>query len=144
MNKKWSQKGFSLITAIFLLVAVAGLMASMINLSVVQHSTVVMGVQGARALQAARSALEYGVFLALNSGTCNASESLSFMAAEPALNVFDVALGCEITTHQEDTRQVNVYVLSATARSGSFTLGSFANPDFVSRTIRVTVSNEPP
>jgi MSHA biogenesis protein MshP len=138
------QKGFSLITAIFLLTVVALLMSSMINLSGVQHSTVVMSVQGARAFQAARSALEYGIFLALNSGTCNNSEALSFAATEPALQAFDISLGCTSTTHDEGIGTVTVYELSATASSGSYALGAVANPDYVSRSIRVTVSNQPP
>lgn len=144
MRRIGTQKGFSLVTAIFLLVAVAVLMGSIINLSGVQHSTIVMGVQGARAFQAARSALEYGVYLALNSGTCNASEPLAFVPAEPALNPFNVTLSCFLTTHLEDTTQINVYELQATASSGSFAVGSVANPDFVLRSIRVTVSNQPP
>lgn len=144
MKKLVSQAGFSLITAIFLLVAAALLISSIINLSVVQHSTVVMSVQGARAFQAARSALEYGIFRALNEDTCNASESLTFPATEPALNGFDVNLSCEVTTHLEDAVQVNVYELSATASSGNYALGAASNPDFVSRVVRVTVSNQPP
>ena len=50
MNK---QGGFTLITAIFLLVVVAGLVAYFTNLRVVQQVSLVYGVQGARALQAA-------------------------------------------------------------------------------------------
>ena len=144
MKRYRSQKGFSLVTAIFLLTTVAVLMGSMINLSGVQHSTVVMSVQGARAFQAARSALEYGVSLALNNGTCNASQALVFQAAEPALNSFNISLGCSSSTHVEDARSITVYELSATASSGAYALGTVANPDYVSRSIRVTVSNQPP
>lgn len=144
MNFRGPEKGFSLITAIFLLVGVAVLMVSLINLSVVQHSTVLMSQQGARAFQAARSALEYGVFLALNTGTCNASEPLSFQPAELALNAFNVSLSCSVSTHLEDTREVKVYELTSTASSGAYAIGAVANPDFVSRSLRVTVSNQPP
>lgn len=144
MKKNSSQKGFSLVTAIFLLVVVAVLMGNMINLSGVQHSTVVMSVQGARAFQAARSALEYGVFLALNNDTCNSNEPLSFPSGIPALSAFDITLDCVPGTHLEDTREVKVYELTATASSGVYSIGAIANPDFVSRRIQVTVSNEPP
>ena len=44
MNKFNRQSGFSLITAIFLLVVVATLISYMVNLSVVQHTTVAMSV----------------------------------------------------------------------------------------------------
>lgn len=138
------QKGFSLITAIFLLVVLATLMGYMVSLRSVQQSTIVMSVQGARAFQAARSALEYGIFLALNSATCNASETINFSATDVSLAPFSVDLSCTLTTHVEGLRQINVYQLSAVSSRGNYALGSAANPDYVSRRIRVTVSNEPP
>ncbi|MBT3206159.1 MAG: pilus assembly protein MshP, partial [Gammaproteobacteria bacterium] len=58
--KTLNQQGFSLITAIFLLVVLATLMGYMVSLRVVQQQTVVMSIQGARALQAARAGIEYG------------------------------------------------------------------------------------
>lgn len=134
------QTGFTLVTAIFLLVAVAGLVGVMINLSVVQHSTVAMNVQGARAMQAARSALEYGIYQAL-AGNCT-NDTVSFSTA--ALKSFTVSLTCVPSTHIESASTVNFYELTATATRGSYVLAGSANPDYISRTIRVTASNEPP
>ena len=143
IRKIFRQRGFSLVTALFLLVVLAMLMGYLVNLSGVQHATVVMSVQGARALQAARSGLEYGVYQALN-GSCNASETVSFTASEPALQTFTVTLSCSSSSHVEGTSTVNYYELTALAESGSYNIGPNANPDYVSRQIRVTVSNEPP
>lgn len=143
MSRAYRESGFSLVTALFLLVVLAMLMAYMVNLSGVQHATVAMSVQGARALQAARSGLEYGVYRALN-GNCNASETINFTAAEPALQPFTVSLSCSSTAHVEGTTTVNYYELTALAESGVYISGSNANPDYVSRQIRVTVSNQPP
>ena len=142
--KIFGQKGFSLITAIFLLVVLATLMGYMVSLRVVQQSTIVMSVQGARAYQAARSALEYGIFQALNTATCNASETLTFSADDLSLAPFSVDLSCSLSVHTEGPRQINVYQLTALASRGNYTSGGAANPDYVSRRIRVTVSNEPP
>ena len=55
------QKGFTLIAAIFLLVVVAALVGYMTNIRVVQQTTLLYGVQGARAMQAARSGVEWGI-----------------------------------------------------------------------------------
>ncbi|RLC56216.1 MAG: agglutinin biogenesis protein MshP, partial [Chloroflexi bacterium] len=44
------QTGFTLITAIFLLVVIATLVVYMTNIRVAQQTTVLYGVQGARAI----------------------------------------------------------------------------------------------
>ena len=150
--EKSNQQGFSLITAIFLLVVLATLMGYMVSLRVVQQTMVVMNVQGARALQAARSGLEYGVYQVLGPGAtvasaaawCAAPGSVSFDATESALNSFTVTLGCSLSDHDEGVVTVTSYQIDALAENGDFTLGSDAPPDYVSRKIRVTVSNEPP
>jgi MSHA biogenesis protein MshP len=141
------QQGFSLITAIFLMVVAAGLIAALVNSQVVQFSTVTMSVLGARATQAARSGIEYGVYRALGSGTCNASETLNFTAAEPALEPFTVTLNCSSSAHTEGSGPNSsfvVYQLTALAEFGSYGSGTRSNPDYVSRRLRVTVSNAPP
>jgi MSHA biogenesis protein MshP len=144
------QAGFSLVTAIFLLVVLAGLLGYMINLSVVQHNTVVMSFRGALAMQAARSALDSAFYRVLKVGfDCNADPGLggpvSFSAAEaPALQSFTVNLSCYESNHVEGADTITVYELTAIASSGSYSSGAGANPDFVSRRIRATVSILPP
>lgn len=143
---KTPQKGFSLVTAIFLLVVLAGLLGYMINLSVVQHTTVAMAVRGASAMQAARSALDYAIYqvLPVGSGCAQVLPGINFTAAEPALQPFTVQLQCVQSDHVEGTDMVTVYELTAEASSGSYTLGGRANPDFISRSLRATVSANPP
>jgi len=143
------QQGFSLITAIFLLVVLATLMGYMVSLRVVQQQMVVMSVQGARALQAARAGLEYGIYKALNGSSCvpgtDTTETVTFLPAEPALEKFSVSVTCTATVHTEGVASAfNFYTLTALSSSGTFAQGSAANPDYVSRQIRVTVSTAPP
>jgi MSHA biogenesis protein MshP len=140
------QTGFSLVTAIFLLVAVAGLVASMVNLSSVQHSTVAMSVRGARAMEAARSAMDYAIFQVLKAGGgCAAATNFTFTAAEPELQPYSVQIDCTVTQHTESTAPpFNVFTLTVTASAGSYASGANANPDFVSRQLRATVSQVPP
>ncbi len=141
-----TQKGFSLVTAIFLLVVLAGLLGYMVNLSVVQHNTVAMAVRGAQAMQAARSALDYAIFQVLSAGAgCGGvAAAVGFGAAEPALAPFTVGLTCAASIHQEGPVNVTVYELTAQATSGAYASGANANPDYVSRRIRATVSTPPP
>ena len=145
---KRGQQGFSLVTAIFLLVVLATLMGYMVSLSVVQHTTIAMSVQGARALQAARAGLEYAVFQALGAAApawcASTPDSVGFTAAEPALQSFSVSLSCSSSDHIEGGETVTFYELTALAEKGAFAQGSAANPDYVSRRLRVTVSREPP
>lgn len=146
--KNKTQHGFSLITAIFLLVVLAALLSYLVNISAVQHTTVAMSVQGARALQAARSALEYGIFRSLNGLACSpgvdTTETLTYASDGIGLQAFAVELTCSASVHTEGVSTVNFYELVATASSGVYASGANANPDFVSRTIRATVSNTPP
>lgn len=143
-----AQQGFSLVTAIFILVVLATLMTYMLNLNVVQHSTVVLNVQGARALQAARSGLEYGVYQALNGASCSPGsdtvETLAFASTETALKSFSVTLNCSASSHTEATTTLIFYTITALAENGAFASGADANPDYVSRRLRMTVSNAPP
>ena len=129
------QSGFSLITAIFLLVVVAGLVAYMTNIRVVQQTTLVYGVQGARANLAARSGVEWGIFQSIVNGSCAGSTSF----ADPAFAGFDIEVRCVQTTHIEGTTPVDTYQLTAIASSGSY--GSL---DYVQRRIQATVSQDPP
>lgn len=131
--------GFSLITAIFLLVVVAGLVVYMTNLRVVQQTTVVYGLQGARALQAARSGIEWGIARAIGSGTCAAAPP---PFSDAAFAGFDISVQCTQTTHTEGaapTGTIVTYRLLATASSGTY-----GTLDYVQRQIRASVSLDPP
>ena len=131
------QRGFTLITAIFLLVAVAALVVFMTNIRVAQQTTLVYGVQGARAMQAARSGIEWGIHDAIVNSGCAASTT--FTIASPALDNFSVEVQCAATTHTEGVTAITTYQLTAIASDGVF--GSL---DYVQRRIQATVSLDPP
>lgn len=129
------QKGFSLITAIFLLVVVAALVAYVTNIRVVQQTTLVYGVQGARAIQAARSGIEWGIFQAIVNGSCVGSTSFN----DTAFAGFNIEVQCGQTTHIEGITPIDTFQLTAIASTGSY--GSL---DYVQRQIQATVSQDPP
>jgi len=137
VNPRFAQRGFTLIAAIFLLVAVAGLVVFMTNIRVVQQTTLVYGIQGARAMQAARSGIEWGIHDAIVNGSC--AGSTSFTIARPTLDNFSVEVQCAATTHTEGVTAITTYQLTSIASGGVF--GSL---DYVQRHLQATVSLDPP
>ncbi len=130
------QSGFTLLTALFLLVVVALLSVYMINFSGVQHSTLVYGVQGARAMQAARSGLEWGIYRAFDTGACPAG-SFSTSGAG-SLDNFNINVSCTFSDHTESGVSIRTFRLTSSASTGTF--GSL---DYVFRSLQATVSNQP-
>jgi MSHA biogenesis protein MshP len=137
VSRSHCQRGFTLITAIFLLVVVAALVVYMTNIRVVQQTTLVYGVQGARAMQAARSGIEWGIHQSIVNGSCAASTT--FTIARPTLDNFSVEVQCGATTHTEGVTPITTYQLVSIASNGVF--GSL---DYVQRGIQATVSLDPP
>lgn len=56
------QQGFSLVTAIFLLVVIAALGAFAVTLSTTQHQSAALDAMGSRAYQAARAGIEWATY----------------------------------------------------------------------------------
>lgn len=132
------QSGFTLITAIFLLVVVAGLIVYMTNLRVVQQTTIVYGLQGARALQAARSGVEWGIYQSIVNDVCTPSTSFS----DAAFVGFNIEVRCAQTEHTEGVAPagtIDTYSLIAIASSGVY-----GTLDYVQRQMQASVSIDPP
>ena len=107
------QGGIGLIAAVFLLVVIGGLIAFLLRMSSLQHSTAALDVQGARAFQSARAGIEWGVYRALQDSSCAASASF-VLAAD--LSDFTVTVQCVDTPYTEvDATVKNVYSIVATA-----------------------------
>lgn len=67
--RKNPQRGFSLVTAIFLLVVLAGLGAAMVTFSIGQNQSQAMDLMGSRAYQAANAGIEWAAYnIAANPG----------------------------------------------------------------------------
>ena len=134
--KNRSQGGFALVSAIFILVILAGLGAAMVTFSGAQQTTVVMDIQSARAYQAARAGIEWGAYRALRvpAFTCAGSPfTLSFSGAN--LIGFTTQVRCTATSHVEDGNTITLFEFAATASSGT------ANtPDFVARELGARIA----
>lgn len=91
-------RGVSLITAVFLLVLLAGLTAAVLRLVLVQQATAAMDMLGVQAYQAARSGLEWGIYQQLRvvppAVGCFASPSTFAMPQDGSLRNFTVTVSC--------------------------------------------------
>lgn len=117
-------RGFSVISAIFLLVVLAALGVAIVNISTVQHKSSAFDVQGARAYQAARAGVEWALFQSLiTGGYCMGptAEATSFpMPSGTSLSEFTVTVTCTPTIYNTTTtvavpNPITVQEITATA-----------------------------
>lgn len=92
------QHGVSLIAAVFIVVLLAGLMAAMVRVVIVEQATSGLDVAGTQAYQAARSGLEWGIYQQLRvqppSVACFSSPQTFTMPANTSLSSFTVTVSC--------------------------------------------------
>jgi MSHA biogenesis protein MshP len=134
---KTARAGFSMVTAIFLLVIVATLGAYMATIGSTQQQTSTLSILGARTLAAAESGVEWAVAQVIAGNACFASPS-SFTLNGGAASGLDITATCSATNHTEGTTVFNVFRINVTASRGP--VGS---PDYTRRTIRTTVTTAP-
>jgi MSHA biogenesis protein MshP len=127
-----SQRGFSLVSAVFLLVVLAGLGAYAVRLNTLQQQSVTSALRGAQALAAARTGAAWGAFRAV-SGNCAAG---TLNLTEGAAAGFRVSVQCTESTHVEGIATVRVYVLDVRAEAGTY-----GGPDYVSRRLQTKVTD---
>lgn len=108
-----ANRGFSLPTAIFLLVILALLGAFMISLSSSQNVMSAQDVQGSRAYQAARAGMEWAAYnLKLPATTCPASPTTL------TVDGFTVTVTCSLATHDEGGTTRYIFYVASTASAG--------------------------
>lgn len=134
------QSGFALVTAIFILVVLAGLGAAMVTISTSQHTTVAMDIQSARAYQAARAGIEWGAYQALQTPlpagfTCPVLPAAAASYAMAPLTGFATTVTCSATTHSEGANTVTMFALTSTA-----TYGTVGTSDYVARQLQARVA----
>ena len=139
MSRPAFQTGFTLVTAIFLLVVVASLSVYMINFRSVQQQTLLYGVQGARAMSAARTGLEWGIYQAIKNEVCPTSNLTFNTSGAGSLDTFGIEVTCTSTEHDEGLVTVRTYQLTSSAE-----IGSFGTLDYVFRRLQASVSIQPP
>lgn len=89
------QRGFTAVTAIFILVVLTALGAFILSVSTGQQIGSALDVQGVRTYEAARSGVEWGLHRQLRDGSC--APSTSFVPAAPTLAAYTVTVTCSAT-----------------------------------------------
>jgi MSHA biogenesis protein MshP len=146
-------KGFSLITAIFLLVVLAALGAFMVIFTGLQQNTVQADVLGVRAYYAARAGIEWGLYRALDPDNniapgaagfvdCPVDASGTLNAMGGSLSPFTVVVVCTQTSPDptEAGKTLRVFQITATACNNP-TCPAVSKPSgYVERQIVVTAA----
>jgi MSHA biogenesis protein MshP len=127
------QRGFSLVSAIFLLVVLAALGGYAVRLNTLQQQTVTAGLRAAQAFEAARTGAAWGAYRALNGSGCAAA---TLNLTEGAAAGFRVSVQCTERTYTEGTATVRVFVFDVRAEAGVY-----GGPDYVSRRVQSKVTD---
>jgi MSHA biogenesis protein MshP len=130
------QQGFSIISAIFLLVVIAALGTFAVTLSTTQQQSGALDVMGTRAYQAARAGIEWAAF-----GVSQTASGVKWTGCGPTnlgvlggtLAPFNVDLACTAASSVEGTSTFWVYDVRAVA----YTAGNVGDPGYVERVINV-------
>jgi len=145
---KWSRspaapgaksRGFTLVSAIFLLVVLAALGAAILVVSTTQQVGSALDVQGSRIYQAARAGIEWGVYKRTRSSSCAASTSFAFATA-PTLSGIAVTVTCSTST--DGSGGPTVYEIQSTAcnqPSGGNCPNPAPGPNYIERRLKVTI-----
>ncbi len=92
-------QGFALIGAIVLVVVLAALATAIVRLNTTQQATSAQDIVSARGQQAARAAIEWGLYrIRTGSGTCPATTTLTSMFATTG---FNVTVSCTSNDYRE-------------------------------------------
>lgn len=147
MQSRKKQAGVGLVTAIFLLVVIAGLAAAMVTVFTNQQSSSQLDLQGTRAYQASRAGIEWGLFRVTQvAGSCDSATTNSFaLPATSLLSGFTVTVTCTPTKGPGDDTATTVRKIKAIACNQPVSGACVDNPasttannlDFVQRIIEV-------
>lgn len=133
MRRRDASAGFSLISAVFLIVVISAAAAAMLGMVGAERRGATLGVLGSRALQAARSGIEWATAKAVaNPAVC---PSATFNLSQGALRDFQVTVTCTRTQHDENGSAWSTFRLRSDAQRGTF--GSF---DYAFRRVESTVT----
>jgi MSHA biogenesis protein MshP len=130
--------GVGIVTAIFILVVLAGLGVAMVAMFSSQNQGAALDEQGARAYQAARAGIEWGVYQHTRNNSCAGTVSFALPAAS-VLSGFVVTVTCTDAPGPAPglpgVRQIRAEACSATLPATC--ANAPRGPDFVRRVIEV-------
>jgi MSHA biogenesis protein MshP len=104
--------GFAIVTAVFIIVALAALAAAIVSLVRTQQTGSSIDTDGARAYQAARAGVEWGAYNSLIIGNCAPATSIDLPGS---LSEYVVTVRCSRSQHNEAGTTVNIDTIVANA-----------------------------
>lgn len=131
--KHLDQNGFTIVQAVFVLVVLGMLGAYMVTMSTVQQATSTQALMQARAYQAARAGLEWGIVKAPEGESGD-----SFVVDGTGCEVEVTVDSDPENPYKEGVDEFNIYHITANAAYPD--IGGIENPDYVSRELKVTVT----
>ncbi|MCD2516497.1 agglutinin biogenesis protein MshP [Massilia sp. G4R7] len=137
--------GVGIITAVFLLIVLAGIGVAAVRIFTAQQVTSSLDLDGARAYQAARAGIEWGLFQQLRNSNC-ASRTFA-MPADSVLANFTVSVTCtpvpgpaDSSGNSANTTRWRIESIACNQpKNGACTTTPVAHPDFVQRRLEVQV-----
>lgn len=130
------QRGFSIVSAIFLLVVLAFLGVAMTSFSTTQNQGAAMDVMGSRAYQAARAGIEWAAYHVASApaswGGCAVGATV--VVAGDLAPFSPVTVNCSAASHAEGASTIWIYDVSAVAQTTASVAG---DQNFVQRVISV-------
>ncbi len=119
------ERGFAIVSAIFLLVVLTALGAFMLTFSTSQQITSAQDLQGSRALAAARGGMQWAAARLNGAANC-APATASFV-----LDGFTVDIACAMNTYSEGVDTRRIFRVTVTASGG----GAVGGLGFVERQV---------
>jgi len=126
------QGGFGLVAAMFLIIVIAGAVAAMARMSETQSATSGMAIQQARAYQAARAGIEWGIHRAMADLSCEDQFTLEGFKVEVKCDKSATAVSLP-----EEGRSLRFISLQASAQ-----YASPGSPDYVYRQLSAVVEKD--
>jgi MSHA biogenesis protein MshP len=132
------EAGFTIVQAVFVLVVLGMLGAYMVTMSTVQQATSTQALMQARAYQAARAGLEWGIVKAPE-GETGDSFVVDGTSCEVKVEIEIVETSDPNNYFTEGIDEFNIYHITANAAYPNLNIGAIENPDYVSRKLAVTI-----
>lgn len=119
-NPRAGMRGFSVPTAIFIIVILAALGAFMVTIGSSQQAGLAQDVVGTRVLLAARSGLDWGVYQVVNTTgayrtSCNAGSASTTLSGLTGMPGIFIVVDCASRAYTEGVNSLHSYQITATA-----------------------------